>query len=439
MPLPNYQNPLIYQNSIESFPARSGRLWRVSLLVYGLLVFALPGGVFADSNFQYSGFGTFGLTLEHEDDLAFLRDNNQSKDPEKDASPLPDSILGLQLSAGFTPQWRATTQFTYRDRPEQDLDAITELAFIGYRPVPDLEIRLGRVSVDMFQLSDYRRVDYANLWVRPPTEVYGWILPSTIDGGDITYSYVDEGFFWSFKLQHGDTSPLLEFPDGSDSAEIEFNDYVVATIALDYQVWRGRISYSRAKPKSDTPPFIFALQSLGGILPGAVGEEAAWLSDRLLSSASREVRYWQASLSYDDGDWLIDTELTRLSTSGSIVPTGIAGYVSVGHRVGVFTPYAVYSRYAPDQDPYESKVDWSASGFEILRDAAIGTLNGVLIRQYTHTLGVRWDLDTGLAIKAQWDRSYIEKHQYALWAHANGKAHSDARVDVFSIAFNFIF
>jgi len=416
-------------------------VWGDSLLVLCLLIMALiaPAQALAEKGFQYSGFGTLGLSVEKEEDLAFLRDSNQSKDPEKDGSLHPDSILGMQFSSGFASDWRATAQFVYRDRPKQSLDQATELAFLGYRPMPDLDMRLGRMAVDMFQLSDYRRVDYVNLWVRPPTEVYAWILPSSIDGADIAYSFDHGPYFWRFKMQYGNTEPILEFPDGSDSVKTEFNDFLVATLTLDFDVWRARVSYSEATTAASTPGFVAGLAQVGAFVPGPVGDEATALYNRLLSASNREVRYMQASLGYDDGDWLIDTEFTRIATSEALVPTGVAGYVSVGRRFEKLTPYVVYSRIDSDQDLYVSTVDWSATGFAPLRDAAIATINGVQIEQYTHSLGVRWDVMPKVALKAQWDRTHIESDKFAVWAHQNGAASEDTTVDLFSVALNFIF
>jgi len=395
----------------------------------------------ASSNVQVSGFATFGLSSENKDDLGFLRDSNQSKDPSRDISLRPDSIIGVQASSAFATNWRATTQLVYRDRPRQGLDEAVELAFLAYRPISSLDMRLGRVAVDMFQLSDYRRVDYANLWVRPPTEVYAWILPSSIDGGDFAYSFSRGSYFWRVKLQYGNTEPVVEFPDGSQVLDTEFNDFLVATVTLDFDAWRTRLSYSQAKTAASSPGFLFGLKELGDIVPGPVGEEATQLASRLLSASGEEVRYTQASLGYDNGDWILDTELASIDTTGALIPTGIAGYLSVGRRFNELTPYAVYSRFVSDQDLYVSTVDWSATGVEGvgLRDAAIASINGVQIEQYTSSLGLRWDIAPKIAFKGQWDRTYIEKGKYAAWAHTNGRATADTTVDLFSFALNFIF
>ncbi|MFY0640137.1 MAG: hypothetical protein JXR16_03750 [Bermanella sp.] len=399
----------------------------------------MPLSVKADNSFQFSGFATLGITSENKDDLGFLRDSNQSKNPSRDLSIHPDSIIGAQLSSAFADNWRVTTQLAYRDRSEYELDDGLELAFLAYRPVAGVDLRLGRVAVDMFQLSDFRRVDYANLWMRPPTEVYAWILPSSIDGGDMAYGFSNHIGFWRIKLQYGNTKPNLEYPDGTELIEAKFNDFLVATFTLDFDAWRLRLSYSQATPESTDRGLIPSLTQAGALSTGPVRDEAALLANRFLNASGKKARYTQASISYDNGDWLLDTELAKVTSTGAIIPTGMAGYMSIGRRIGEITPYAVYSRYDSDQELYVSQVDWSTSGFEPLRDFAIGIINGVQIEQHTSSVGVRWDFAPKMAFKAQWDNTHIEKEKFALWAHSNDRSLNDTTVNLFSFALNFVF
>lgn len=405
---------------------------------------------YAQSQFQVSGFGTVGLAVENEDDMSFLRDSNMSKDPEKDGTVLPDSIFGLQLSYRFASSWRATTQFVYRDRSKQDLGESTELAFIGYRPLPDLDLRAGRMGIDMFQLSDFRRVDYANLWVRPPVEVYGWILPQSIDGADAAYSFSTGEYYWRVKVQFGETDALLEAPNGSQAFKNEYNNFIVSTATLNHGSWRYRASYSQADLPVGSTPLLPVLQGVGALAPDPIGAEAREYFSRLSKQSDGEVRYLQASLGYDDGTWVVDTELAQLKATRTWAPAGKSGYFSVGRRFDVLTPYVIYSRFYADKKPVESSADWSLLGPlpigggatidpVFLRDLAKGAINGPLLEQYTFSLGVRWDAAPGVALKAQWDRTEIEKQQYSLWAHEGTQADSDSIVNVFSASLNFIF
>lgn len=409
----------------------------VAVLLCSYFVFATDAN--AEVDVRFSGFATIGISSENKDDIGFIRDSNQSKDPDRDTGFEADSILGGQVSTAFGRNWRTTFQLVYRDRPKQNLEESTELAFLGYQPNANLDVRLGRMAVDMFRLSDYRRVDYINLWVRPPTEVYAWILPSSIDGIDAAYQWDYQNQFWRFKVQYGNTEPIIDFPDGSQSIDTEFNDFTVATLTMDYDVWRARISYSTATTAASEPAFVAGLEQVGALLSGPVADEANSLASIFRNASKQPVKYLQASLSHDDGIWVIDTELADINASDALVPKGLAAYISVGRRWNDWTPYIIWSQFESDQDLYQSQVDWSASGFQGLRDAAIGTINGVQIEQATHSIGARWDIAKKSAIKAQWDRTDIQRGKFAIWAHENNVSAMDQTVNVLSLTINYLF
>lgn len=48
----------------------------------------------------------------------------------------------------------------------------------------DFEVRLCRIESPTFLVSDVRKRGYANLWVRPPIEVYGVQPLTNSDGVD---------------------------------------------------------------------------------------------------------------------------------------------------------------------------------------------------------------------------------------------------------------
>ena len=404
-----------------------------------LIISLFSAGLLADPNFSYSGFGTLGFSFEEENHLALLRDSTQNKNPDKDVSFQSDSQLGLQFSYRFSPQWQATTQFVLADKVDSSLDAATEWAFIGYSPLPDIDIRAGRLSLDMFMLSDYRRVDYVNPWIRPPRELYAWITPYSIDGVDIAKSISTKNVFWRLKAQYGASQPTIETPEGKTRLETELNEFLVLALTGETGNWEGRISYARFTTAKSSPGFLPALSGIG-MSPGPLGEEASYLANTLSASSERHVSYWQLGAGYDDGRWQFHSELARLSSASALLPTGSSGYLSAGLRIDDLIPYLSYSRFKPDRDPFTSSADWNAipeiSG---LRDAALGVLNGPMINQQTVSLGIRWDLARRMAVKAQWDHTKLEANGYALWAFDSDAQLSDRTVNVVSLAFNFIF
>ncbi len=49
-------------------------------------------------------------------------------------------------------------------------------------------MRLGRLPLPVFLVSDFRQVGYANTWIRPPIEVYGQVPLDNVDGLDVLYN-----------------------------------------------------------------------------------------------------------------------------------------------------------------------------------------------------------------------------------------------------------
>lgn len=90
-------------------------------------------------------------------------------------------------------------------------------------------------------------------------------------------------------------------------------------------------------------------------------------------------------LSYDDGSWLLMSELTRVEVNGFYQDTDSA-YITLGYRVKEVTPYVTAS-WVESQDNYE-------------RD---GTPLEVLdVRRQAYSLGFRWDMTTSVAMKVDW-------------------------------------
>ncbi|WP_416397170.1 hypothetical protein [Allohahella sp. A8] len=396
----------------------------------------------ADSSLKVSGFATVGFSYENEDELGLFRDNTQHKDPDRDFSLLTDSQLGLQASYRFNPKWHATTQLVVADKAEYDFDSATEWAFVGYSPVPDIDIRAGRIAVDMFQLSDVRRVDYTFLWVRPPTEMYGWIVPYSIDGIDVAKAFEIQQVYMRAKLQYGSTKPVIQVPDGSQEFETEFDDLAIASLTGEYRDWSARISYAHFRTAGMNDEFRALTDVFAGIgnMPGPVGAEASLFASGFEDSFSANVDYYQLGLNYDDGLRIFNIELAKLKSKASIMPTGNAGYVSLGHRFGSLTPFVVYSAFQPDRDLVNSSADWSMMpGGEGLRDIATSILNGAYLDQYTTSLGLRWDPALRTAVKVQYDRTSISARGYGLWAFEDGRQDADSTVDVLSLSVNVIF
>jgi hypothetical protein len=139
-----------------------------------------------EDHFTFSGFGTLALTQTSTNDAQYVRDIQQYGATEH-ASFNNDSDLGLQLTGKVNSWLSGTIQVLSVERHDPNISTEVEWAFLKAQPVENLSIRIGRMELPMFAISDSRYVGYANSWVRPPNEVYGLALLQPLDGADVSY------------------------------------------------------------------------------------------------------------------------------------------------------------------------------------------------------------------------------------------------------------
>ncbi len=128
----------------------------------------------------------------------------------------------MQLDIAFNEQFHITTQWIARDHAGDFFEQNLEWAFLRWSPRSDVDIRVGRLGLDSYLLSDYRDVGYAYPWMRPPHEFYAYFPGSHFDGIDISQRYNLSGSYLTLKFFGGYVQsstpvndPLLNriFPD----------------------------------------------------------------------------------------------------------------------------------------------------------------------------------------------------------------------------------
>lgn len=396
----------------------------------------------ADSKWELSGYTTLGYSYESEESLGLFRDSSQRKRFDKDGSFLPDSQIGIQASYQFSSKLRATTQLVYADKADLTFDSSLEWAFLAYQPRPDLDVRLGRLSVDMFRISDVRRLDFASTWMRPPLEVYGWIIPYSIDGFDIAKEYLVGDNFWRVKLQLGKTSPEIQTPDGSQTIETQFNRFAIFSVVLDRYIWNARLSFARFTTAEIGDNQLGVVQLLNGLanIPSPAGAQAGLFADTLLNSYSTRVSYLQGSLSYQLEDWQFDAEIVDISGDTILMPTGTGASIFAGRQINELTPFLILSHFKPGRASVDLDPSWSqVPNNEVLTPIVLGIFNGPRIDQNTISAGVKWGISQNVALKFQWDNTKIKANGYGLWAYGDQINLQDTTVDVFSLSVSLIF
>ncbi|MGH8208372.1 MAG: hypothetical protein ACREU6_02040 [Steroidobacteraceae bacterium] len=135
-------------------------------------------------DFSFGGYGTIGVVRTNTDAAQFIRGVESSGATESVRENV-DSNLGVQATARFN-SWLAVTAQVLEGSNE--LTGLVPWAYVKLDPTDSLSFKLGRVKMPLFAVSDSLDVGYANVWLRPPNEVYSLGSMEELNGGEGTYT-----------------------------------------------------------------------------------------------------------------------------------------------------------------------------------------------------------------------------------------------------------
>jgi hypothetical protein len=417
--------------------ALAGAIFGVALSLFGSAGFAQSTGT-AGTELRISGFGTVGIAqVDAPRGWGYRRDIAQQINSSTTRLDL-DSRLGVQINYAPSPRFELVAQaiLTRRADASRNSDSI-EWAFAAYRPNADWALRVGRVNMDAFLLSDHRNVGFAYEFARPPVEFYGQ-LPSSLDGADLTRVWNDDGTLWRIKTFAGRTTSV------SDTDRINVRPVFGIMASREAAGLLLRASVIRARLANSPPELQPLLDALGELSVLPLPDVSAQASDfeSRLDLRGQHSTYWALGAQYEHGDWMLNGELTHVFGRSAFS----AGYGSVARRFGPVTVFGLASSVASSK----STVDAPAWGTELepllgpelaqqaqeLATAAATALNSINTKQHAISLGARWDLTSRLALKTQWDHIKTDANGTALWG---GSSLDAGQADVASVVLDFIF
>lgn len=408
-----------------------------------LLLLAMAPVASAEAEHRRSGFATLGLAISDNPDLVFRRDVTKDDGAYKHSgSWKSDSLLGLQWQADWSPEWGTMVQLVAKDRFKNSLANSLEWAFVRYRPVDGLDLRLGRLGTDVFMLSEYRQVGYAMPWVRPPHDLYGITSIYHLDGADLNKRFELGAAMLNIKAFYGNSNE--DYPTGFNDGQgikIGFDVYGAGT-SLAWGNWKLRYTYAQVEMNSDhTKGLRQGLQALALWWPNAAIYSAQ------LETENKRFDYNQVGLNYDNNDWWLQGEYVRLGSELALVSAGQHAYLSVGKRFGGLSLYALTGYAEPEnplivvQQPLISFPDPIGQQIDYLAKATERSLNGVRIKQRSYGLGARWDFAAKMALKIQLEQFDVDKTGTNLWLRTDSGqiAVQDPQSTVLSLALDVLF
>lgn len=377
-----------------------------------------------DSMFTFSGFGTLGVVKTDTDEARYVLPG-QLRGASKTASGEVDSKLGLQLGARFNAMFSATGQVLVKQTGDGDYKPGLEWAFVKAQVLPSLSIRAGRMGAPFFAVSDFRDVGYANLWLRPPLDVYGQVPVSRLDGADLNYQINAGPAAITLQLYGGKSDAVFE------GVKVKLDKMVGFNASAEFDGgFTARVGHVQGKLTVQSESLDQLVGLLGKTPFASVGHE--------MDPKEKTSTFTGIGLGYDQGNVVAALEYTRRKTE-SYVPSTTGWFVSLGYRFGKFTPYLSFSELKQDSSNVNVTIP---AGVAIpgvtpdLRALVNGTLESQSNRQKTSALGVRWDFYRNLAAKAQFER--ITPDGPGLFS-ATSAAFGSTPVNVYSLAVDFVF
>lgn len=351
----------------------------------------------ADDAFSWGGFGTLGIAYNPSDEFQFIRDGFQSSGIENEVSTKTDSNLGIQLKYRFLSDLEGVVQVVSRHDQDGSFPPEVTWAYLKYAPNPVWDFRVGRMSWDVFMLSDSRNVGYSYLWVRPPREYFGLQQLSHIDGFDIVRTQPLGPGLFQFKLYAGFADEKL--PLGFDIDHDLSGSRVLGGHAS-YQLgsWRFRLGYGEYKIDNEFD----LLQPLLDFMRGNNQTSAELADDIQLKNAT--VQHFVFGTVYERGPFQAQLMLDVTNSETLVIHDFLSGYATLSYRLDRWTPYVSFGHIETDRISRDTGFPPGSPPDQGIR----GFLEFLRTDQHTTSLGFRYDFVENMAFKFQVDQ---------LWAH----------------------
>lgn len=370
------------------------------------LPFAVASAFAQDNNtVRISGFGTGALTFADTDQAEFAR-SNQSSGVKKDPRTGVDSNLGLQADYTVNSWLSVTGQGLVRKDGEDSFGAELSWAFVKAKLSDDLSIRVGRMAMPAFMISEYRNVGYANTFLRPPQELYSQMPLNNIDGADITW-----------QQQYGDTTVTATAAYGrsdfktSSGPTAEARDQYALNLTAERGPFIVRVGRSGTKLSSESAQLDAAVITFNNTAAAFNIPQVADMGE-LLRTKDRKYTFTSAGLSMDWNNIVVLTEYAKRTMPDSFLGSAKSFYVMGGYRFGKILPY--YTRAKVMSKGVTNTIPGTCpAGSPFVCAPTLAALSGLMntlttaidgTSQTTDSIGVRWDFMTSAALKVQIDR-----------------------------------
>lgn len=453
------------------------------------------------SKVRFNGFGSFGMSQHFEDGYGYSTANGGNglgSDPDFSV----DGVVGLQMFTPIADDLDFTFQVVANGRFDYEPDV--EWLFLTYHATPALTLRTGRLRAPLFLYSESMDVGYSYPWVRPPEEVYSLPTVNNFEGIDFAYKinvgdwditpagYLGSSYAPADRVSSGTAFDLKRVFGASLTVA---NEYVTFRIShsqgnADFaflqekripelggatyeQLYQGlQATFNQQNGLTDEQ--YAQLESLYFGLTGQTGAQLADNYQRLyddMNMLDADIEFSSIGMMVDYENWLLNTEFVR-RVSGGFPADHEAGYVMFGHRFEELTPTITLAYIRHKNTLHSEDYDLLPSSSEEMvgrlmqlgmsQEQAVATLGGASAvltpaagfqlvgdalnynfwdEQNSVTLGLRWDITIGVAMKAEYKHVMFQNDSPSFSYpdnDYNGQAQPD-NLDMFNMVFDVAF
>lgn len=353
----------------------------LGLLCFSLAWQALPavaaGGL---EGVSVSGFLTVGTTYGDKQLANGTEAVSQDGTIENTPGFTADSRLGLQISAKVNEDISITGQLLAKARSENS-NVEADWAFINYRLSEQFSVRAGKIKFPTFLISDYYEVGYAYPWIRPPQEVYSSNPITTLNGVDLLarFRFGDLSLLVQpyFGVSRGAKALVPQEAVTNPGYQLCFNGQNPASF---YTCPQGTLLYTD-----------FTADALRGInvslssdiFTVRVGTLKTKVNVPGFNVFQDDVKFSSAGLSMDWHNVVLYSEYFERDIKGlanSAFPNQKGSYTTLGYRVGKWLPHFTAAQIKDNDNP-------------------VGPTSGIPLDQKSKTLGLRYEVGNGAALK----------------------------------------
>ena len=337
---------------------------------------------------EVSGFGTGGFAVTDSGKAEFGRAQQQLVGANNEGDVGVDSMFALQGTVHLTDVLSATVQGMVRRMFNTGFQLDIPVFFVKAELTRELSIRVGRIQLPVFMISDYRQVGYSNTSIRPPIEVYGQIPFDSDDGVDVLYRKSVGPADINAQAFYGKTDAALP----GATVQSRKNWGVNANVTVGPLTLRAARTQSAFTARSATTTQLLTAVNAAGFTD---------LANRL-NPLNVPFKFTDFGFSLDGPHLTVQGEISKETVGGFLASTD-GQYLLAGYRVQKFTPFAMYAR----QKITSARTDTTIPRVGALLPLALGVdqlINSVGADQHTFSVGVRWDVHESVDLKLQIDR-----------------------------------